>query len=238
MFILKKYIIKVFGVEKFREISRFKESFFSGFRRQSYSQEGEDLILLRFFENKSEGFYIDVGAYHPKRFSNTYVFYKKGWKGINIDARPKSMNLFKRVRPRDVNIECGIGTKAGILTYYEFDEPALNGFSDTLSIERDQNTEYKIVRKTPVNVYPLSVVLESNLDASQEIDFMSIDVEGFDLMVLESNNWLKYRPKLILIESLNNGTKDEIAEYLKSLGYTFFAKTVNTIFYLDEKTNY
>ena len=233
MALLKKYLVKVFGSENFRKASRVKESLFSGFMRQSYSQEGEDLILLRFFENKIKGFYIDVGAYHPKRFSNTYVFYKKGWNGVNIDARPKSMKLFNRLRPRDINIECGIGKEFGTLTYYEFDEPALNGFSDNLSLDRDTNTEYEIVRKTPVDVYPLDYILDSNLKDSQEIDFMSIDVEGFDLMVLESNNWQKYRPKLILIESLNNGSDDEIGNFLSGKGYAFFAKTINTYFYKD-----
>ena len=70
-----------------------------------YSQNGEDLILNRFLENKKNGFYIDIGAHHPIRFSNTYLFYKKGWRGINIDAMPGSMDLFNKIRSRDINIE-------------------------------------------------------------------------------------------------------------------------------------
>src|SRR4051794_14772116 len=71
------------------------------FPKASYSQEGEDMILRRFFEEHGKGFYVDVGAHHPKRFSNTYSFYKQGWSGINIDAMPGSMARFRRVRPRD-----------------------------------------------------------------------------------------------------------------------------------------
>jgi hypothetical protein len=61
---------------------------------QSYSQEGEDMVLYRTFETVKEGFYVDVGAHHPDRFSNTYKFYKQGWRGINIDAMPGGMDPF------------------------------------------------------------------------------------------------------------------------------------------------
>ncbi|MFT7246563.1 MAG: hypothetical protein ACI82A_003940, partial [Candidatus Azotimanducaceae bacterium] len=71
---------------------------------RSWSQEGEDQILRRIFEQQSTGFYVDVGAHHPKRFSNTFLFYKLGWQGINIDAMPGSMALFNRERSRDLNL--------------------------------------------------------------------------------------------------------------------------------------
>ncbi|MFM6346540.1 MAG: hypothetical protein ACKPFK_15520, partial [Dolichospermum sp.] len=89
----------------------------------SYSQEGEDLILARFFEKEKNGFYVDIGAHHPQRFSNTYYFYLKGWSGINIDAMPGSMKIFDDLRPLDINLEIPISDKSEILTYYEFDEP-------------------------------------------------------------------------------------------------------------------
>ena len=75
-----------------------------------YSQNGEDLILNRFLENKEKGFFIDVGAHHPIRFSNTYLFYKKGWSGINIDAMPGSMTKFNKIRPKDINIAHRLST--------------------------------------------------------------------------------------------------------------------------------
>ena len=95
----------------------------------SYSQEGEDLILKRLFDGQKKGLYVDVGAHHPKRFSNTYLFYKMGWRGINIDAMPGSMEKFKEVRPEDINIEAAISDKDELLTYYIFNESALNTFS-------------------------------------------------------------------------------------------------------------
>src|SRR5690242_3324544 len=69
-----------------------------GWAVKSYSQEGEDRILHSIFETVADGFYVDIGAHHPKRFSNTYLFYQRGWRGINVDAMPGSMVRFKRVR--------------------------------------------------------------------------------------------------------------------------------------------
>src|SRR5580658_8816405 len=80
--------------------------------RHSFSQEGEDMILASFFEGKKNGFYVDVGAHHPKRFSNTHHFYIRGWRGINVDATPGSMKLFRRTRPDDINIEAAVSDQS------------------------------------------------------------------------------------------------------------------------------
>jgi hypothetical protein len=74
----------------------------------SYAQEGEDMVLRRIFEDQPLGFYVDVGAHHPVRFSTTYFFYRRGCRGINIDATPGSMDAFRRLRPRDINLEVAI----------------------------------------------------------------------------------------------------------------------------------
>ena len=84
--IIKKNIIKFLPNAVKNELSKKPE-----WANISYSQEGEDLILERFFEGKEIGFFVDIGAHHPMRFSNTYIFYLKGWRGINVDATPGSM---------------------------------------------------------------------------------------------------------------------------------------------------
>src|SRR5580700_9536062 len=96
---------------------------------ESYAQEGEDMVMRRFFESRATpGFYVDVGAHHPQRFSNTYFFYRQGWRGINIDAMPGSMKAFETLRPRDINIEAAVSAEHQSLTYAIFNEPALNSF--------------------------------------------------------------------------------------------------------------
>ncbi len=200
-----------------------------------FSQEGEDLILDELFSGLKNGFYIDVGAYHPYRFSNTYLFYSKGWTGINIDARPGSMEMFKRLRPNDINLELAVGLENKTLDYFMFDEPGLNGFSKEISENRDKNTPFKIINKVEISLKRLEDVLETHMPKNREIDFMSIDVEGFDFEVLASNNWDKFRPRIILIET--SVTSDGLAlgspidSFLNSKNYSLIAKTFRTSFY-------
>ena len=203
----------------------------------SYSQEGEDMVLKRIFENKI-GFYIDVGAHHPKRFSNTYLFYKKGWKGINIDALPGSMKLFNKIRPRDINLEIGVAEAEDVLNYYVFNEPALNTFSEELSngiIDKCKN-QYFIKEVIKVKVKRLDKILDSYLH-NNEIDFLNIDVEGLDYDVLKSNNWNKYRPKCVLVEildsSLHNLNNHPIVNFMKQKDYCIYAKQMNTVFFMN-----
>ncbi len=213
---------------------------FDNFMLRSYSQEGEDMILRRLFEKQSDGFYVDVGAHHPKRFSNTFIFYSKGWKGINIDAMPGSMKAFNKQRPRDKNLEIPIAKEQKNLTYFQFNEPALNGFCEELAVSRDgSSSAYKIISKQNIEAYPLSVILDQHLDTDQSIDFLSVDVEGLDLEVLQSNDWLKFRPKVVLVEILDSFLdtiqNDTVYQFLTAHNYHLYAKAVNTVFFISDK---
>ncbi len=220
-------------------LKAFKEE--QKFALLSYSQEGEDLILQRIFGNKKIGFYVDVGAHHPKRLSNTYLFYKKGWRGVNIDAMPGSMIAFKAERPEDTNLEMGVSLTRGELPYYMFNEPALNTFSPIEAKKKDGLGNYKIVATKTIATYPLKDIFDKHLDKNQSIDFMSIDVEGLDLDVLKSNDWEAYRPRFILVEDLKKQslsdfyTESELYTYLGALNYEFIAKTFNTLFFKDKE---
>jgi FkbM family methyltransferase len=205
---------------------------------RSWSQEGEDQILRRIFERKKNGFYVDIGAHHPKRFSNTFLFYKQGWHGINIDAMPGSMRAFQKTRPRDINLELGIGEEQSTLDYFVFNEPALNSFSRDLSEkEHASDSVYLINEVIKLNVLPLSELLKQYLPDGQNIDFMSVDVEGLDLQVLKSNDWKKYRPSYVLAEvlgsSLREIDKSEIGQFMFDNGYDLYAKSLNTVFFMD-----
>ena len=200
---------------------------------KSYSQEGEDMILLRAIGDKNDGFYIDVGAHHPTRFSNTKHFYDKGWRGINIDPLPQSKNLFDKKRPRDINLETAVG-KAGKLTYHMFDESALNTFDEKMvNKHKNQKTPHKVVSTKKVTIKPLSTILKKHMPKNTTIDFMSIDVEGKDLEVLQTNDWARYKPTHILIECHGYGCidldKDKKVKYLSKYGYTPIAKSISTV---------
>ncbi|TSE22736.1 methyltransferase, FkbM family [Tepidimonas sediminis] len=204
----------------------------------SWSQEGEDIVLRRFFGDKKNGFYVDIGAHHPKRFSNTFYFYRRGWSGINIDAMPGSMRLFNKYRPRDLNLELGVAGKQGELDYYVFNEKALNGFFCELSRSRnDADSPYRIEKVVRVRVVPLKDIL-GQYAKDKKIDFMNVDVEGLDLDVLQSNDWSRFRPKMVLAEVLGKSLveleKDPLAQFMRRQGYSIFAKQVNTVFFLDD----
>jgi len=208
-----------------------------GCRRVSYAQEGEDLILSRFFHNRKAGFYVDVGAHHPMRYSNTYLLYRRGWHGINIDAMPGSMKLFQRFRSRDVNIEMAVSDIAGELVFYMFDEPAFNTCSAQLA-QQYADLGHPVRRKQHVPCLPLQSILERHAAHCDRIDLLSIDVEGEDMKALTSNDWQRFRPVFVLVEILGMQDMDDVhaseeAKYLSQQGYQVVAKTVNTVFFKD-----
>ncbi|MGZ4057278.1 MAG: FkbM family methyltransferase [Bacteroidia bacterium] len=205
--------------------------------RSSYSQEGEDMVLERFFEDRRTGFFIDIGAHHPTRFSNTYHFYQKGWRGINIDATPGSMIPFNKIRPGDKNIEMGVSSKEGEMVYFLFDEPALNTFNEERANFLLTTTKYKLAKKIPVKVATLKTILDQNLGKDQQIDFLTIDVEGLDYEILASNDWEKYRPNMVLAEDLHGSLEDlsksKLYNLMRQHNYKAVGRTLNTFFFQD-----
>lgn len=209
------------------------------YARTCYSQEGEDVVLQRMFEHHAAGFYVDVGAHHPQRFSNTYLFYKQGWRGINIEPNPSAVALFQSVRPRDINLALGISGQEGVLTYFMFNEPALNTFSEHQAALMAGVGEYRMVDKMHVPVKRLDAVLQAHLPAGQIIDVLSVDVEGFDLEVLMSNDWQRYRPRCVVAEayglSFATLSQSPVDVFLTGQGYELYAKTANSLMYLDRE---
>lgn len=201
-----------------------------------YAQDGEDLILARMLEGQKTGFYVDVGAHHPVRFSNTYLFYLRGWRGINIDAEPGSMQLFRKLRGRDINVECGVAGRGGLMTYFRFNEPALNTFDEGEARLKDKEP-YKIIEQTDVPVRRLDDLLDQYVPLGQNIDFMTVDVEGKDHEVLASNDWERFRPRYILAETLRTDilylAECPVVKLLDGVGYKPVAKAYNTTFFVS-----
>jgi FkbM family methyltransferase len=221
--------------------NRLRESFGRyGYARTSYSQEGEDLILLRLFDENSPGIYVDVGAHHPYRFSNTCLLHDRGWRGINIDARPGSMAAFRRARPRDINLEVGISEQPSELEFFLFEEPALNTFDRALAESRLAEG-WPLSRTLTVPCRPLADVLATELPrlGATAPDLLSVDVEGLDLEVLRSSDWQRYRPRVVIVEVLDHsfaaGAASPTLAFLGSQGYTLFAKLYNSAIFLRDE---
>lgn len=210
------------------------------FANLSYSQEGEDMVVKEIFFRVNNGIYVDIGAYHPKKYSNTYFYYKRGWRGINIDPTPGVKEFFDKERPEDINLNFAVSKKEETLNFYMFNEPGLNTFNKERAeyISNERSNDYKIINQINVKSKPLSYILDNYLP-SPNIHFMSIDVEMHEMEVLESNNWIKYKPWVIAVEildfSLETIEKNKIHLFLRGLGYSFYAKTKRTCFYALEK---
>ena len=175
---------------------------------------GEDLIIQNYFKNKPKGFYVDVGCYHPLQGNNTHLLYKNGWSGINFDINHYSIKLFDFLRKRDLNINSGISRKKGQLTmYYRKEINMLNTLDEKIAKIHFRNG-YK---KKNIQVNTLNFFLSKNFKKLNKIDFINIDVEGYELDALKSLNFSIYKPQLICIE-IHNIKKmyDTNYKYLKS----------------------
>ena len=207
-------------------------------RHSSWSQEGEDRILSVLLRDHGPGFYVDVGAHHPKRFSNTFLLYRSGWRGLNIEPDPDLARAFHVHRKRDVTAQVGIGTTAGSHNLYRFSDAALNTFD--AEIARAREGEGWSRRDTiSVRVAPLKELLaEYGVD---KVDVLNIDVEGRDLDLLRSNDWQHIRPKLILVEIVGTdvlaSASDACHIFLANVGYRLAAKTPRTAIYQQTGSN-
>lgn len=236
---MKKVLWKLIGDKNYE---LFKQKFLTAIEnkflrsgRICYSQMGEDMILQNLFQSKEKGFFVDIGAFHPTNISNTYHFYKKGWRGINVDATPGSMEMFKLLRPHDINLEIGVADKECQMNYYLYHSKALNTFSEDGVKYVKAQFDLDPYRSVETNFMPLSKILDTYFPNSvNQIDFLSIDVEGADEVVLLSNNWEKYKPKVICIErhmNYNEFKDTTVCKFLESMNYIFAAKTGPSYFY-------
>lgn len=169
----------------------------------SYAQEGEDLLLARIFLNQTGGYYIDIGAHHPTRFSNTYWAYRQGWSGLAIDATPGFGDEFRKVRPRDVVIEVAVADVRGEQQLFVFGESALNtsNLSRLASVEASSDFS---ARAVSVQALPMSEILDCCVPPGQIIDFMSIDIEGSESVALRGIDWDRYKPRVLVVEVLDH----------------------------------
>ncbi len=238
MSLIKK--VRIYGLRTFVQYA-FNEIKGRVFRylNKTYSQNGEDLVIDRLLKKKKKGFYVDVGAYDPVRFSNTKRFYDKGWRGINIEPDTGNYRKFIKARKRDINLNIGINSKNGKITFYEFFPDTLSTFSAE-SAKNYIKLGYNLLSKKTIKVYLLSKILKEKC-RGREIDFLSIDTEGFDLKVLQSNNWKNFSPKVICVESgphrnIMNKKDIQVNNFLLSKGYIQkFKNNVNTIYFLEIK---
>jgi len=172
-----------------------KNNFFR--KKVSYSMDKEDIIVEEYFKCKNEGFYVDVGCYHPLQRNNTMLLYQKGWRGINIDISDFSIKLFKFLRPDDFNLNVAISNEEGEIDM--FFQKKLSQLS-TIKENYAKNAFQGNILNKKILSRRLTSILDQSKYKDQKIDFLNIDVEGADFEVLQSLDLNKYSPELICIE--------------------------------------
>ena len=169
------------------------------YKKISYSFNAVDLIIDYIFKDKINGFYIDIGAQHPIANNNTYLLFKRGWTGINIDLDLKNIELFNISRPNDINLNNAISSSASKKKlFFYHDKSPINTLVEDVS--NFQNATVKEIKT--VKTITLNKVLE-NLSFDKEIDYMNIDVEGHELDVLKGFDLIRYKPNVISVEYLD-----------------------------------
>lgn len=166
----------------------------------SYAQNFEDIILWRALKNIPNGFYIDIGANDPETDSVTKLFYDNGWSGVNIEPLSLHWNDLSKQRRNDINIQCAISDSEGYLDIWECDVRGWATINKTIAESHELAGHIGIWNKTPVKLLK-NVLNECGLSSENNIHFLKIDVEGLEFNVLNSNDWLIYRPWLIVIEA-------------------------------------
>jgi FkbM family methyltransferase len=189
----------------------------------SYAQNFEDVMLWRALQDIPRGFYIDVGAWSPEVDSVTLAFYERGWSGINIEPNPAFHSLLQQNRPRDQNLCIAVGAAEDRMTITLFDDSGLSTFDPTIAARHQQaGRPYK---QQEVRVTTLATLLDQCLHNGQEIHFMKLDIEGLEYAALCGNNWEKYRPWILVVESTlplsHTESHGEWEPLLLASGYVF-----------------
>jgi len=214
----------------------------------SYSQCGEDLIvdfLLTWVLKIKNPTYLDVGAHDPFNFNNTYLFYKRGARGVSIEPDPELFSRIAKYRPYDVNINRGVGISNvnDSKDFYIMSSRTLNTFSKTEAERMSRLENIKIDAVQKIELVHINEIVDQYF-GQKNLDFLSIDVEGWDLQILKSMNFNKCRPNVICVETIifDGGRKIEknqsAIDFLLSKAYIIYADTsINTIFVSAELLN-
>ena len=189
--------------------------------RLAYSHWGIDLIITKLLNSKNKGIYLDVGCHHPFLNNHSYLLYKSGWEGINIDVDYNSIDMFNFFRKSDVNIQTAVTDHKGEVDLFFYHNRAAKN-----TISKEFGSDAKEQKK--INSDTLNNIIENSKFKNSKIDFVSIDVEGNEINVLNGFNLKKYKPKLILLEFILPNKKEfyekDINEITNSEVYKFLIK--------------
>ena len=189
--------------------------------KKSYSFGGCDLLIDYIFKSKKKGVYLDVGCQHPVSNNNTYLLYKRGWSGINIDLDPKNIRLFNLERPNEINICKCVSSNNSKKDLFFFHPGSPINSLEKKTIKNKSNFSLKKIK-----TFTLNSILEDQ--KIRDIDYFNLDVEGHEIDILKNFDIKYYKPKVISVEFIDYQMKklefknNNINRVLQSDLYKYF----------------
>ena len=223
------------------EMARQKRAGGSLFTRKSktsYAQFGEDILVdsIFWYLHIAKPLYLDIGAFDPKFLSNTFYFYKKGGRGVCVEPDPARRAAFRRVRRQDLCLSVGVGAEdKAAVPFYVLSEPSLSTFDQAGAEKCEAAGSAKIRAVISVPVCSLNTLIEKHLPRCP--DFLSVDVEGLDLEILQALDFSRFRPAVICAETLDFSTQQKqtnVRDFLQTKNYRVQADTVINTIFVDE----
>ncbi len=199
----------------------------------TYAQHGDDIVIRAIFHSLgiNTPSYLDLGAHHPERISNTKLFYDIGSRGINVEANPNLHKIFLEQRPQDINLNVGVGIESGFQDFYMIDgESGRNSFIK--EVAEGFVMDYPEFAITEVRQLPICTV-DQILNNRALPDFLSIDIEGMDFEVLQSIDFKRYPFKVICVE-LQPYSEMNIRTLLHDAGYCSIIKCGSNLIFVDK----
>lgn len=202
----------------FRKLFLFRKVFLTKKKFNHYGQFAEDITVNRLFPKDKKGVFLDIGCFHPIKYSNTWALYKKGWRGINVDIDSIKIEAFNMVRSKDTNVACAVSNKTGEVGYYR------RGFYSLLNtLDKEFADERGGYKEDKVNCDTLTNIIDDSEFKDATIDYLSIDTEGNDFKVLSSLDFERYAPSVIAFEShhdrFDQNENTDIYQFLKSKNF-------------------
>ena len=203
-----------------QKLKIIRQAYFKKINKNYFSQFGEDKIINELFDKSiTNGIYVDVGCFHPIKHSNTYLLYKKGWRGINIDMEKIKIDTFNIARPDDVNILAAISNKNEKAYVYKTQDYGVGSTLKKEIIKKDNI----IIDQFSITTKTLNYIIENSIYKNKQIDLLNIDAEGGDFNVLLSIDLKRYNPKVVIIEThlknINLIIESDIYKHLNNNNY-------------------
>jgi hypothetical protein len=202
--------------------------------KYSFAFAGEDKVIEGLLKPRitKPGFYVDVGCNHPTLFSNTYGLYRKGWRGVCIDANQELTDLYRLYRPRDKAVAALVSDDREERDFYQVQNDVLSTTAtDFLEEYRQEGLSIDVHQLKP----RLLTEILNSVQAPAVFDLLSVDTEEHDLQVLRSLDLKVYHPRLIVMEDESFDPifpeKNEIYRYLSSFGYRLEGYVLKNLYF-------